>query len=138
MIESESSPTVLLADDQDLILAKVKEILPSTFRVVATLNDGREVARTAAKLRPDIVILDIGMPEVDGLTAGREIRRLGLPVKLIFVTVQEDPDCVQAAAALDASYVLKRRMHIDLLIALEEALAGRTFVSRQLSVSVAK
>jgi DNA-binding NarL/FixJ family response regulator len=126
---SDHRPRVLLADDHDHILNKAKDILAKQFVVVATLNDGRNVAQAAATLKPDILILDISMPCVEGIAAAREVRRLGLPVKLVFLTVTEDSDCVQVAVALGASYVLKHRMHLDLITALRETLAGRIFIS---------
>jgi len=128
---------LVIADDHDFILSKVIEIVSDDFDVVATLNDGGQVAETVLTLKPDAVILDISMPFVDGLTAAREVKRLGLPTKVVFLTVGEDSDCRQVARSLGASYVLKRRMHTDLPIALHEALAGRAFVSPFLDVAVA-
>jgi DNA-binding NarL/FixJ family response regulator len=133
---SNNERKVLIADDHDFILNKVIEIVADRFAVVATLNDGAQVAETVAELMPDVVILDISMPVVDGLTAARELKRHGLPAKIVFLTVGEDSDWVHAAMALGASYVLKRRMHTDLPIALNEALAGRVFVSPLLDVAV--
>jgi DNA-binding NarL/FixJ family response regulator len=127
---------VVIADDHDFILNKVIEVVSDEFEVVATLNDGGGVAETVATLKPDAVILDISMPFVDGLSAAREVKRLGLPTKVVFLTVGEDSDCMHVATALGASYVLKRRMHTDLRIALHEALAGRVFVSPFLGVAV--
>jgi len=127
---------LVIADDHDFILSKVIEVVSDDFDVVATLNDGGRVAETVAMLKPDAVILDISMPLVDGLSAGREVKRLGLPTKIVFLTVGEDSDCMHVALALGASYVLKRRMHTDLRIALHETLAGRLFVSPFLGVAV--
>lgn len=135
-MSSNNERKVLIADDHDFILNKVIEIVADRFAVVATLNDGARVAETAAELMPDVVILDISMPVVDGLTAARELKRHGFPAKIVFLTVGEDSDWVHAAMALGASYVLKRRMHTDLPIALNEALAGRVFVSPLLDVAV--
>jgi DNA-binding NarL/FixJ family response regulator len=133
---AEAKWKVVIADDHDFILNKVIEVVSDDFDVVATLNDGGRVAETVATLRPDAVILDISMPFVDGLSAARELKRLGLPTKVVFLTVGEDNDCMHVATGLGASYVLKRRMHIDLRIALHEALAGRVFVSPFLGVAV--
>ena len=127
---------LVIADDHELITRKVIEIVAEEFEVAATLNDGVRVAETVARLQPDIVLLDISMPFVDGLTAAREVKSLGLPVRIVFLTVGEDTDSVHEAMALGASYVLKRRMHVDLLFALNEALAGRTFTSPLSAVAV--
>jgi DNA-binding NarL/FixJ family response regulator len=84
------------------------------------------------------LVLDIAMPGLDGIQAAREVRRLTLAARLIFLTVQEDADYMRAAHDLGASYVLKHRMHIDLPVAMKEALAGRMFVSpRSLSTPAA-
>lgn len=127
---------LVIADDHDLIISKVVEIVGDEFDILATLNDGARVAETVARLQPDIVLLDISMPFVDGLSAAREVKRLGVPARIVFLTVGEDSDCVHVAMALGASYVLKRRMHLDLLVALNEAAAGRTFISPLSSVAV--
>jgi DNA-binding NarL/FixJ family response regulator len=122
-------PTVIVVDDNERITNKVKEILASDFDVIATLSDGSNVAQTVMRLKPDLAILDVAMPRVDGVEAAREVRRLGLPVRLVFLSVQEEPELVQALVDMDASYVVKRRMHADLLLALNHALAGRSFIS---------
>jgi DNA-binding NarL/FixJ family response regulator len=133
---ADRKPKLVIADDHELITRKVLEIVAEEFDVVATLDDGKRVAETVARLKPDVVLLDISMPFVDGLSAAREVKRLGLPVKIVFLTVGEDPDSVHAATALGASYVLKRRMHVELLKALKEALAGRIFISPLSTVAV--
>lgn len=122
-------PTVVLADDHDGVISRVREILSADFHIVAAVNNGMQVAAATLKYRPDILVLDIAMPGLDGIQAAREVRRLALPSRLIFLTVQEDADYMQAAQALGASYVLKPRMHIDLPLAIQESLAGRMFVS---------
>jgi DNA-binding NarL/FixJ family response regulator len=129
MAPSNGRPTVVLADDHEGVLSRVREILSTDFTILAAVNDGSEVPLVALKHKPDILVLDIAMPGLDGIQAAREVRRLALPSKLIFLTVQEDADYVQAAQALGASYVLKPRMHIDLPLAIQESLAGRMFVS---------
>jgi DNA-binding NarL/FixJ family response regulator len=136
-MQSENRWTVMLADDHEHILNKASEILANEFTIVARLSDGKEVAQTAAKLKPDIMVLDICMPNVGGLAAVQEVRRLGLPVKVVFLTVSEDADCVQMAVTMGASYVLKRRMHIDLPAAIKETLAGRVFVSPLMTAPIA-
>lgn len=122
-------PTVVLADDHEGILRSVCEILGDGFQIVATVRDGIKAVEAAIDLQPDIMVLDIAMPGLDGMRAAMEVKRLGLWSKLIFLTVQEDHDYVQAAHSIGASYVLKARMHVDLPVAMREALAGRTFVS---------
>jgi len=122
-------PTVVLADDHARVLSRVGELLADECNVVAGVSDGIKVVQAALKYKPDIVVLDIAMPGLDGIQAAREVRRCALPARLIFLTVQEDADYIRAAQDLGASYVVKRRMHIDLPLAIKEALAGRMFFS---------
>jgi DNA-binding NarL/FixJ family response regulator len=127
-------PTVVLADDHIGILKRVSGFLAEEFNIVATVSDGIKAIQAAEKLRPDILVLDIGMPGIDGINAAREIKRLGIVSKLIFLTVQEDDDYIRTARAIGACYVVKCRMHVDLRSAIQEALAGRIFCSPLSSV----
>lgn len=129
MAVSNGKPTIVLADDHSGMLSKVSEILGEDFSVVAKVNDGISSVRAAVEFVPDILILDIAMPNLDGIQAAREVRRRGLTSKIIFLTVQEDADYVQTAREMDASFVLKPKMHTDLLLAIKEVLLGRRFVS---------
>jgi len=123
--------TVVLADDHDGIIRKVSDLLTSEFNVVAAVSDGTKAVQAALEFKPDIFILDICMPGLDGIQVAREIKRLGLSGKCVFLTIQEDADYIEAARAIGASYVVKSRMHADLQLALEETLAGRTFISQR-------
>lgn len=129
-----SQRTVVIADDHEGMLTRICEVLRGLCQVVATANDGLTAIAAVIRFKPDIAILDISMPNVDGLNAAAEIRRLGLPAKLIFLTIQEDDEFIQAARDMSASYVLKCQMHTDLAIAIGESLAGRIFVSQINSV----
>ena len=122
-------PTVVLADDHPSVLTKIRTVLGAQIMVVATVNNGASAIQAAEQFSPDILILDISMPGQDGIHVAREVKRLGLKAKLIFITVQEDPDYVEVARTIGASYVLKSRLHIDLSSAIKEELAGRIFVS---------
>jgi DNA-binding NarL/FixJ family response regulator len=129
MISTDVKPTVVLADDHRGMLLKVSEFLRDGYTVAAKVSDGRSSVQAALELAPDILILDIAMPNGSGIQAAQEVRRLGLSSKIIFLTIQEDDDYVRAAEELGASFVLKSRMHTDLLTAVHEALLGRRFVS---------
>lgn len=129
MTGSDHKPTVVIADDHDGILRRVSEILDNEFRIVAAVGDGKRSIEAAAQYNPDVMVMDIAMPRADGIQAAREIKLLGLTPRIVFLTVQEDADYVQAASSLGACYVLKSRMHIDLTQAIKEALAGRIFTS---------
>lgn len=125
-------PTVVLADDHGRVLSELKMLLRDEFDVVATVGDGAKAVQAVAELSPDVVVLDIGMPGTNGIQAAHRLRDLGFTSKLVFLTVQQDADCVEAAGAMGASYVLKARMYSDLSTAIAEALAGRLFFSKPL------
>jgi len=128
----ESRPRILLADDHVGMLANASDILQNQFEIVGTVRDGRAAVNAACELKPDLVVLDIMMPELDGFHAAKELRRRGSVAKVVFLTVQEDEDYV--AAALDSgghAYVLKSRMYSDLVKAIATALDGGIFISRQ-------
>jgi CheY-like chemotaxis protein len=122
--------TVVLADDHVGFLRKVSDLLTNEFNIVAMVSDGTEAVQAALEFKPDIFILDICMTGLDGIQVAREIKRLGLSTKIVLLTIQEDADYIEAARAIGACYVLKCRMHADLPLALEETLAGRTFISQ--------
>jgi DNA-binding NarL/FixJ family response regulator len=134
---SNRRPRAVLADDHNGVLSKLVDLLADEYDIVASVNDGAKAVQAASMLRPDVVILDMAMPHRNGMQAAQEIKRLGLKSKIVFLTIQEDLDYIRAACALGASYVLKARMPSDLSLAIKEALAGRVFVSPQLSVNLA-
>jgi DNA-binding NarL/FixJ family response regulator len=112
------------------MLEAVKSIIGSDYDVVGAVNDGLELVKAEASLQPDIGIVDISMPLMNGLTAASEIAKRGSAMKVIFLTVNEDCDFVRAAFETGGiGYVIKRQMASDLPDALKEAVAGRRFVS---------
>src|SRR5262245_4391185 len=121
---------VLLADDHTDVLAAVARILESEYDVVAAVGDGQAALDAAARLEPDVLVLDISMPVLGGIEAARRLRPAGSGAKVVFLTVHQDADSVRAALAAGAQgYVVKCRLVSDLPLALREALAGRSFVS---------
>jgi DNA-binding NarL/FixJ family response regulator len=121
---------VLLADDHADFLAVVAQFLEGEFEVVETVGDGESLLRQSARLRPEVVVLDISMPGLNGIEAARRLTAAGGAAILVFLTVHSDPDYVRAALAAGAlGYVVKSRLASDLLPALREALAGRSFIS---------
>jgi DNA-binding NarL/FixJ family response regulator len=130
-IENNDAPLrVLLADDHIRVLDAVQMLLGPDYDVVARVSNGHMALEGARDLGPDIVILDIEMPEMDGIRAAQEIRRLGLRARILFLTVHSDEDYIAAARTLGNGYVLKSRMATDLHHAIQEAMAGHFFVSR--------
>jgi DNA-binding NarL/FixJ family response regulator len=125
-----SRPRILLADDHPGVLEHAQRILASDYEVVGQVNDGRSAVDAAIELRPDLVVLDIMMPELDGFDAARELRRRGSSAKVVFLTVQQNQEYVSAALESGGvAYVLKSRMYSDLIQAVREALTGNIFVS---------
>ena len=128
-------PRVLLADDHAPVLALTATVLADECLVVGNVGDGYELLAEAERLHPDVIVLDITMPRLDGIEAARQLRRSHQPVRLVFLTVHEDAD--YARAALDAGglgYVVKTRLTSDLLPAIRAALANRRFVSPTISL----
>ena len=123
-------PRILLADDHPGVLAHASRILADDYEIVGSVSDGRAAVDAAFRLQPDLVVLDIMMPELDGFHAARELRRRGSSAKVVFLTIQCDQGYV--SEALDsggAAYVLKSKMYSDLIRAISQVLAGHVFVS---------
>jgi DNA-binding NarL/FixJ family response regulator len=121
----------LLADDQPAVLAQTTRVLGGgEYNIVGTVADGLELLEVAGRLEPDVIVLDITMPKLDGLGAARCLKRAGCRSRLVFLTVHEDPDFAREAMALGADgYVVKSRLASDLVTAIHEAMAGQKFVS---------
>jgi len=122
-------PTVVVADDHPRVLQSVSSLLAEDFDVVAAVPDGRQAIDAATRLDPDVVLLDITMPVLDGLRAAQVLRRNGSRAKVVFLTLHAADEFVEAALTTGAKgYVLKTRMEADLAAAIQHTLAGRTFV----------
>jgi DNA-binding NarL/FixJ family response regulator len=132
-----SSARVLLADDHQGFLAVATRLLDPEFEVVKTVGDGEALVSEAVRLAPDVIVLDISMPKLNGIDAARQLRAAGLRAKIVFLTVHEDLDYVRGAFGAGAQgYVIKIRLASDLLEALREVLASRSFVSPAISFSL--
>ena len=126
---------VLIADDHKDFLAAAARLLRPEFEVVKMVGDGQSLLKEAARLKPDIVVVDISMPVLNGIEAARQLRAAGSRAKIVFLTVHRDPDYVRAALAAGAQgYVTKCQLATDLLLALREALADRSFVSPSITL----
>ena len=127
-------PRVLLADDHTLVLEGFRRIVEQRCEVVGAVEDGRALLEAAVRLRPDIILLDISMPLLNGVDAGRQIKKLLPDVKLIFVTMHADPAYVSEAFKAGASaYLLKRSAARELDQAIEAVLKGQYFVTSLLT-----
>jgi DNA-binding NarL/FixJ family response regulator len=119
-----------MADDHAAMLAQTARLVGEQHEVVGTVTNGLDLLEAAARLKPDLIVLDISMPGLDGLEAARRLKQAGCPSRLVFLTVHEDADYANEALALGAdAYVVKSRVATDLMAAISEALAGRKFIS---------
>jgi DNA-binding NarL/FixJ family response regulator len=125
-----TKPRVLLADDHALLLGAFEALLSSECEIVGTAPDGRQLVSEAARLRPDVIVLDVTMPHLNGLEAARQIKHSLKTVKLVFVTMNEDADLAAEAFRAGASaYLLKRSAASELLTAIREVMQGRSYVT---------
>ena len=125
-----AKPRVILADDHTLILEAFEKLLAPECDVVAKVTDGRALIEAVKEHRPDIVVLDLGMPLLNGLDAARQIKQNDRSVRLVFVTMNEDPDiAAEAFRAGGSAYLLKRSAGSELLTAIREAMRHRSYVT---------
>ena len=123
-------PRVLLADDHRLLREAFSRLLDSECEVLGAVADGRAVLAEAPRLKPDIVVLDIAMPLLNGLDTARQLRRIMPEVKVIFLTMSEDADVAAEAFRVGASgYLLKNSAAAELLQAIREVSQGRSYIT---------
>ena len=121
---------VLLADDHALLLGAFERLLSGEFDVVGQASDGREAVAAADRLKPDVVVMDMSMPLLNGLDAARQIKRKLPDVKIVFVTMNEDSDLAAEAFRSGASgYLLKRSAASELSTAIREVVQGRSYLT---------
>ncbi len=123
-------PRILLADDHVLMAEALKHLLQADFDVVGTVSDGRALLKAAAELHPELVVVDIGMPLLNGLDAGEQLKTLRPEIKVIYLTQNREPRyAVEAFRRKASGYLLKDSAASELTTAIREALLGRTYVS---------
>ena len=133
------SKTILIADDHTLMLEGLTRLLSSEFEVVGTATNGRIVLDEAQRLKPDVVVLDVGMPELNGIEAARRLTKLLPSAKIVFVTQQLAPAYLHAAFAAGAkAYVAKQSATSELIAAIQLALEDRFYVTPHAGVEVAQ
>jgi len=134
-----SRPRVLLADDHQMLLDALKRVLEPRCEVVGMVSDGRELLTAAAKLQPEIVVLDIAMPQLNGLDAARRLKPVMPKLKFIFMTMNEDPELVGEAFRAGASaFLLKQGAAFELMEAIEKVLKGGSYVTPSAAEGQAK
>jgi DNA-binding NarL/FixJ family response regulator len=127
-------PRILIADDHNLVAELCKRLLENDFDVVGTVADGRALVRVAGELKPDVIVLDIAMPVLNGLDAGRQVKKMLPAVKLVFLTMNPDADVAAEAFARGASgYLLKTCAATEMVLAVRDVLRGKTYLSKALS-----
>jgi DNA-binding NarL/FixJ family response regulator len=123
-------PRVILADDHKLILDALKNLIEPEFEVVGMFSDGLNLVEEAPDLTPNVIVLDVGMPVMNGLNAGQQLKRLMPTVKLIYLTMNQDPDIAAEAFRLGASaFLLKTSAAAELLHAIRTVVRGGIYVT---------
>jgi DNA-binding NarL/FixJ family response regulator len=121
---------LLLADDHTLLLGALEKLLSEDCDVVGQVSDGRALVTAAEHLKPDVIVLDISMPLLNGIEAARQIKQKLKSVKLVFLTMNEDADLAAEAFRAGASaYLLKRSATSELPLAIREVMQGRSYVT---------
>ncbi len=124
-------PRVILADDHTLVVEAFEKLLAPSCDIIGKVADGRALLAAVREMRPDVVVVDISMPLMNGLTAARQIRKLDKDVKLVFVTMNEDADLAAEAfrEAGASAYLLKRSAASELLTAIQQVMQNRSYVT---------
>ncbi len=129
----ELRPQVLIADDHGVFADGLRLLLEKRYTVVGSVNDGRALVIEACRLKPDVVVVDIGMPLLNGLDAAKRVREQFPKVKLIFLTMQDNPNLAAAALELGSvAFVLKQSAGSELLTAIDQVLQGKCYVTPKL------
>jgi DNA-binding NarL/FixJ family response regulator len=130
---STSRPRVLIADDHGVVAEGLRSLLEKRYDVIGIVRDGRELLAQAPELKPDVVVLDISMPLLNGLDAAERLKSCLPHVKLVFLTMNDDPNLAAAALQLGSvGYVLKHTAASELLKAISEVLQGRAYITAKL------
>jgi DNA-binding NarL/FixJ family response regulator len=125
-------PRILVVDDNQAMLDRSAAVLARDYIVVGLANDGPTAVTSALELQPDVVVLDISMPVMNGLEVVSRLRAAGCSARIVFLTIHDEEDIVAAAQATGAlGYVIKPRLAADLIPAVRAALVGQSFTSRR-------
>jgi DNA-binding NarL/FixJ family response regulator len=128
-----SRPRILIADDHNLVAELCRRLLETEFDVVGIVSDGRALVRTAGELKPDVVVLDIAMPILNGLDAARQVKEMLPAVKLVFLTMNPDVEVAAEAFRCGATgYLLKTCAASEMVQAVRQVLRGKSYMSAAL------
>lgn len=132
-------PRIMLADDHTILLEAFRKLLEPRFEVVGMVSDGRALLDAAPNLKPDVIVVDVGMPLMNGLEAGLRLKEMMPSAKIIFLTMNDDPDLAVNAMRSGASgYLLKRSAAAELIHAIHLALKGKSYVTPQIARGMEK
>jgi len=130
-------PRILLADDHTLVVEGFRKLLEPDFEIIGVVSDGQALLSVAMQEKPDVTILDIGMPLLSGIEAGRELKKRLPRMKLIVLTMNEDPDIAREALRQWASaYLVKKCAGSELTTAVREVLKGKSYVTPRLAQKI--
>ena len=131
-----SRKRLIIVDDHPEMISIVTQLLRDHYDIIATSGTGGEGLKAIACLEPDCVVLDISMPDLSGIEVAQRLKAIRSRVKIIFLTVHEDPDYVKEALTAGANaYVLKSQLESDLVTALKQTLAGNFFISPSINMN---
>jgi len=129
-----SLPRVMLADDHTMLIEAFSKLLSPKCEIVGTVSDGHALLEAAVRLKPDVIVLDISMPLLNGLEAARQLKTKLPTVKLVFLTMNEDPDVAVHAMELGAAgYLLKSSAASELFQAIQAVLKGKSYVTPRIA-----
>jgi DNA-binding NarL/FixJ family response regulator len=125
----DDQPTIVIADDNHEILEAVDDLHSGSFRIVAQVGDGLEAFRAIKEQTPQLAVLDISMPKMNGMEVARWLRQATHPTKIVFLTLMTGDDFIREARRYGHGFVAKSRLYSDLVPALYTAIEGKFFVS---------
>jgi DNA-binding NarL/FixJ family response regulator len=127
-------PRILLADDHTMVVEAFKKLLEPEFEIVGTVSDGQALVRLAPELNPDVIVVDIGMPFLSGMDAGRKLKGLLPRTKLIVLTMNEDTElAAEALRSWASGYLLKKSAGSEVVKAVWGALKGKSYVTPKIA-----
>jgi len=133
LIPTSVRPRVLIADDHGIVAEGIRALLEQTCDVIGIVSDGRELIAEAPRLNPDVIVLDVGMPLLNGLDAAERLKELLPAAKFVFLTMQDDANLAAAVLKLGAvGFVLKHAAASELLTAVSQVLGGRAYITPKL------
>ena len=129
-----SRPRVLLADDHRMVAEGIKALLPDEFELVGVVEDGRAMIEAAERLRPEVIVADIAMPNLNGFEALARLRKSHPKIKVVFLTMHQNAAYARRALEAGASaFVVKHAAPEELVLAIHAALSGKTFITPSLT-----